>query len=125
MTVFTVTVDADGQTPTTLDRLTSSLFDDLRAARVGTVARGTAPAAAGSKSGIGQVLGELAVSSTVPGTALVLHRTVVAFLNRAKAKSVTVEVNGKKVTITGATAAETQKALDLAVGSSEDEEAQS
>ncbi|WP_424184522.1 hypothetical protein ACOBQX_21815 [Actinokineospora sp. G85] len=111
---LTLVVDGEGQTPATLDKLVDSLAADLRAARVGVVTRGTQAPAGGSKSGIAQVLGELAVTGTVPGSLLIAHRTIVAFLNRAAAKSVTVEVNGKKVTITGATAEETAEALRVA-----------
>jgi len=106
-------LDAEG-TPATLDRLTDGLADDLRAARVGTVSRGTAAGAPGSKSGLAQTLGELLVGGAVPGSLLVVHRTVVQFLERSKARSVTVEVNGKKITITAATAGETAEALRIA-----------
>ncbi|OLR93161.1 hypothetical protein [Actinokineospora bangkokensis] len=115
MNDLTLRLDAEG-TPATVDRLTGVLFDDLRAARVGVVSRVGTAGAAGSKSGIGQTLGELLVGGTVPGSLLVVHRTIVKFLERSKARSVTVEVDGKKVTITAATAEETAAALRIAAG---------
>jgi len=100
--------------PRTLDRLTTVLFDDLRAARVGSVGRPSATGEQGGKSGLASLAGELTVGGVVSTSVWLLHRTVVAFLDRGKAHSVTVKVGTKEITVTGATKDEAAKAMELA-----------
>ncbi len=114
MVDLTLRVEGADQAPATAQRLADQLFDELRAARVGRVGRVPGPAQPGGKSGAAQVVGQLAVSGAASGALLTIHRTVVAFLNRSKARSVTVKIGDTEVVITAATGHEVARAMELA-----------
>jgi hypothetical protein len=110
-----VRIDGCEGPPALLDRLSTVLFDDLRAARIGRVGRGTADAGHGSKAGIFPLIGELTVNGMVAAAAVTLYKTLTAFLDRSKARSVTVKLGEVEVVVTAATKHEVADALALAV----------
>ncbi len=108
-------VDGGDASASALDRMTAALFGDLRAARVGAVSRPTGTGEQGAKSGLVPLAGELTVSGVVSASVWLLYRTVVAFVERSKARSVTVKVGETEVEVTGASKDEVAAALELAV----------
>lgn len=108
-------IDGADVAPRALDRLTSVLSDDLRAARVGTVGRPSAGGAPGAKSGLVPLVGELTVTGVASTGVWLLHRTIVAFLDRSKARSVTVKLGATEIEVTSATKDEVARALEAAV----------
>ncbi|WP_326837317.1 hypothetical protein VSH64_20885 [Amycolatopsis rhabdoformis] len=110
-----VRIDGDGASRTTLDRLSTILAGDLRAARVGRVDRATTAADHGTKSGVLPVLGDLTVNGVAVTAATVLYKTLTAFLDRSKARSVTVKLGDTEVVVNAATKSEVADALALAM----------
>lgn len=109
-----LSIDGAGASPQALDRLTTLLVGDLRAARVGRVERCSAPAAQGSKSGLVPLVGELTVSGMASAAVWLLYKTLTAFLERSKAHSITVKLGATEVKVTAASKGEIAEVLKLA-----------
>ena len=87
------------------------LSEDLALRRIGEVGKMTGERPAHSKSVMGEVLG-LVVSGAGAGALVTIHRTVVAFLNRTKARSVTVRYGDVEVVIQAHNVDETRAILE-------------
>lgn len=84
-----------------LDRLTTILFGDLRALGVARVSRANGVDAAGSKSGTTQSIAELVLTGALPAAAITgVYKTITAFLDRAKARSVTWRQGDQEIVLT-------------------------
>ncbi|WP_436493078.1 effector-associated constant component EACC1 [Actinokineospora sp. HUAS TT18] len=96
-----------------LDGLTSALHDDLRALSTVVVRRAdSGPAPANSKSGPATSISDLLVTGLGPAVVLGVYRTIVAYLNRAKARSVTWIQDGREVTLTALSDSAQQKVIE-------------
>lgn len=109
-----LSLDGADASPQALDRLTTSLLGDLRAARVGRVDRRSAPAEQGSKSGLVPLVGELTVSGMASAGVWLLYKTLTAFLERSRARSITVTLGGTRIEVTAAAKGEIAEVLKLA-----------
>ncbi|MPZ85273.1 MAG: hypothetical protein GEV28_34760 [Actinophytocola sp.] len=110
-----MSIDGADASPQALDRLTTLLIGDLRTARVGRVDRRSAPAGQGSKSGLVPLVGELTVSGMASAAVWLLYKTLTAFLDRSKARSITVKVGAAEIEVTAASKDEIAKVMALAV----------
>ncbi|MBE1496263.1 antitoxin component of MazEF toxin-antitoxin module [Amycolatopsis lexingtonensis] len=108
-------IDSGGGSRAALDRLSTVLMGELCAARIGRVARSTAEAEHGSKSGVVPVLGDLTVNGVAASAAALLYKTLMGFLDRSKARSVTVKLGDAEIVVNAATKNEVAEALALAM----------
>ncbi|WP_280232593.1 effector-associated constant component EACC1 [Nocardia cyriacigeorgica] len=112
--VLFVIDDAPGHRPDRLDRITDELRGDLEELRGISVRTVTAPAADGTKSGVVEQLGQLAISGgALTPVAWAIHGIVVTLIERSGARSITVKKGDTEVTITGASAEQMDRLLDL------------
>ena len=107
MSEVVLRIDAD---PAQLSRLTTALFQDLRASGLVKVAKGREEAPEGTMSGVGDVLDLIIKGAFSAGTLGAVTKIVVAYLERTKARSVTWDDGKRKVVFTGI-ARDDQKAL--------------
>ncbi len=122
MAGLTLRVDVDGADGRELHRLTTSLFTDIRRLGVVNVARAEGEAPPNSKSG-GAQLAELVVTGVLSGSTLaVVGKVIVAFVNRAKDRSVKITRDGQTWEFTGISEKD-QHVLAKLVGAAEDEPA--
>ncbi|OLB81125.1 MAG: hypothetical protein AUI14_04495 [Actinobacteria bacterium 13_2_20CM_2_71_6] len=105
-----VTLDViadDGSMPTQLDALARQLAFDIRALRMFSVQGVAAPTSSDGKSTTANQIGTLVVSGVFSATAIrALRDVIVAYLDRTKARAVTVRVGSTEVTLTGASASD-------------------
>ena len=95
-------VDAGAVDDAELDRLTTSLFKDLRTTGLVKVVRGEADVPANSKSGTAAQLGELIITGAFStATVATLGRVITAYIGRTKARSVVWQDGERKVELTG------------------------
>lgn len=118
MSEVVLRIDAE---PAQQARLTTVLFQDLRATGLVKVAKAREEAPADAKAGVGSDLAELIVSGVFSaGTVTAVTKIVVAYLERTKARSVTWIDGDKKVVFTGI-ARDDQKALAEALAAAEED----
>jgi hypothetical protein len=97
----------DGTDPVRLDGLARQLGEDLRRAGPLRVHPATVPAEPGTKSPTLQQAGALLVSGVFSAvTVRAVRDVVLAFVDRAKLRSVHIKVGDNEVTVTGASKAE-------------------
>jgi hypothetical protein len=110
MSEVVLTVDAGGRDTGWLDEVTGELADDLRAISGVSVRPVTAPAE--GKSGLVEVVGEVVVSGGGLGVAAWAVRDIVrAFLDRTRAKSVTIRRGNRHLVIERPTDAQVDRVL--------------
>ncbi|MGH3863432.1 hypothetical protein [Actinokineospora sp.] len=96
-----------------LDRLTTLLFSDLRALGVAKVTRADGVEAHGGKSGTTQSIAELILTGALPAAAITgVYKTVTAFLDRAKARSVTWRQGDQEIVLTALSSDEQRKFIE-------------
>ncbi|BDT88470.1 hypothetical protein GV791_19260 [Nocardia cyriacigeorgica] len=97
-----------------LDQVTGELRADLEEIRGVRVRAVAASAPEGAKSGVVEQIGQLAVSGGALATAALLVRDIVAkFIDRAGARSITIKKGDDELTLTGASADQIDRLLDL------------
>ena len=102
MTEVTLLVDGGAVDEAGLDRLTSSLFKDLRTTGLVKVVKKEENAPAGSKSGTAAMLGELVLTGVFStATVATLGKVITAYIGRTKARSVVWQDGDRKVELTG------------------------
>lgn len=115
MATATLRLDAGDVDARRRSQLTKSLFDELRALHLVTVARSERPAPAGAKSGSGQSIAELVISGVLSASTVgAVAKVISAYIERTKARSVTWVQDGREVTLTGIAKAD-QSALAAAL----------
>jgi hypothetical protein len=105
-----VTLDvlaAQGSTPAQVDALARQLASDVRALRTFAVRGAETAAPADGKSPTAESIGTLVVSGIFSATAVrALRDVIVAYLQRAAARAVTVRVGKTEVTLTAVSASD-------------------
>ncbi|WP_158851375.1 hypothetical protein [Saccharothrix deserti] len=120
---LTLTVDASAADERELHRLTASLLNDIRALGLVNVARSEGEAPAGSKSGWSPQLTELVITGVLStSTIATVGKVVVAFVNRAKDRSVKVTLGDKTWSFNGISKAD-QHELAQMLAAGEDDQA--
>lgn len=98
-----ITIDLSDCTAERTDALTRALRSELLSSEVDSVVPAPELTPPGAKSGLGQSVGVLLVSGTFTAAALSsITQIVKAWLDRAKARAVTIERGGHKLTLAGA-----------------------
>lgn len=110
--VLRLLVDVNEAEPRRLDEAARTMGEDLR--RVGVRADLEAAAVSGGgKSGQGMLVGSLVVTGVLSGTALnAIAKVVVAFVNRAAARTVTIVDGDQRITLKAASGSGQRVALD-------------
>lgn len=117
-------VDAGAVDEAELNRLTSSLFKDLRTTGLVKVVRSESESPANSKSGGASQLGELIITGVFStATIATLGRVITAYIARTRARSVTWQDGDRKVELTGVSK-EDQLALVELLAQRQDEQSE-
>lgn len=117
---LTVEIGAgDDENGTMLDRRCRELADDLRRVRGVAVAPVRVDGTPGTKSGIVELIGTIAVSGLTVAAVKVIGDVIVAYLNRSGASSITIRQGDKEVVVQGKPSAEQEEMVRRLLGEPE------